>query len=113
MTVRVRSVEAGAVSGRLRASGTMHCATPSLALLELSFSQRVGTSVARGSWFSEDLSCGRAQRPWSVWIDSETGVAFQRGRATLTLFGISSDGVDEDTAERAVNVDVGRNPLRR
>ena len=113
VTLDADSVETGAVSGRLFASGTVRCATPSLARVSVTASQRVGTSVARGARSTTLPVCNRRARPWTVQMDSETAIAFQEGLASVALRGQTNDGfVFATTRLPATNVLVGSNPNR-
>jgi hypothetical protein len=111
-TVTLGSVETGVVSARIFASGTVRCATPSLVHASVTVSQRVGTSVARGTAETLVPSCDSKVRPWSVKVDSGTGVAFQEGSAALTLSSITWDGFNVTRKERTAIVTVGSNPNR-
>ena len=105
-------VTTGAVSGRIFASGTVRCDTPSVAAVTVTVSQRVGTQVARGSGVSEMPLCSSAGRSWDVQVDSETGVAFQEGLASVTVRVDSLDGFAFAEQERTANVTVGSSPNR-
>ncbi|MGZ5400718.1 MAG: hypothetical protein ACXWDM_11975 [Nocardioides sp.] len=108
------SVETGAVSGRIFASGTVSCNTPSsVAAVSVTVSQRVGTFVARGTGFADVPLCDRTARSWSVQVDSETAIAFQEGVASVTVGGDSFDGFSSTTTtEQPANVTVRSNPNR-
>lgn len=111
--VHIDSVETGAVSGRLFASGTLRCATPSASAVAVVVSQRVGTMVARGRGRVEAPLCGPRGLSWEVQVDSSTGVAFQEGLASVTLSVSSSDGFQSTTTEETANLTVGTSPNRR
>ena len=101
------------MSGRLFASGTVRCATPSLARVSVTASQRVGTSVARGSRSKTLPVCSTRARPWTLQVDSETAIAFQEGLASLTVRGETYDGFASATRRLpATIVTVGSNPNR-
>jgi hypothetical protein len=112
MTVSLGSVETGTVSGRLFASGTVRCATPSVASVAVTVSQRVGTFVARGTGFVDVPLCDSTAVSWAVQIDSETAVAFRAGTASVTVRVDSSDGFSPVATEQTANVQVGSNPNR-
>jgi hypothetical protein len=113
VTVTLDSVETGEVSGRLFASGTVRCGTPSLARVSVTASQRVGTSVARGARSKILPVCSTRVRPWTVQLDSETAIAFQEGLASVTVRGETYDGFASATMRLpATNVTVGSNPNR-
>lgn len=109
-TATLGSADTGAVSGRLFASGTMRCATPSVAAVTVTVSQRVGISVARGTNLVELPLCGPSPRPWTVQVDSETGVAFQEDVASVTVLLETADGFDFATTESTANITVGSRP---
>jgi hypothetical protein len=111
-TASLGSVETGAVSGRAFASGTLRCATPSVAFVSVTVSQRVGTSVARGSGFADVPSCGSTERAWSVQVDSDTAVAFQEAVASVTVRVDSFDGFNSAVTEQTANITIGSNPDR-
>jgi hypothetical protein len=75
-------------------------------------SQRVGTFVARGGGSTQVGLCGSKARTWLVRMDSDTGVAFQEGAASLTLSTFTFDGFNSVGDERTENVTVGRDPNR-
>ena len=112
-TMSLGSADTGAVSGRLFASGTVRCGTPSVAGVRVTVSQRVGTLVARGSGFVEVSRCGSTARPWEVRVDSKTGVAFQQGLASVTVHVESNDGFNVAATEQTANIAVGSDPNRR
>jgi hypothetical protein len=110
ITASLGSVEAGAVSGRLFAAGTMRCAPLSVAAITVTVSQRVGTLVARGSGFFSGPVCNSTARSWAARVDSDTAVAFRPGLASVTVRGDSFDGFGSALTERTTNVTVGSNP---
>jgi hypothetical protein len=112
-TATLGTVETGGVSGRLFLTGTVQCGTPSIADVFVVVSQRVGTMVARGSGFVELPLCGATARPWTVRVDSDTGVAFQEGIASVTVHVDSGDGFDFASSEQTQNVTVGTDPNAR
>ena len=108
----VDSVQTGAVSGRIYASGTVRCNTPSYASVYVSVSQRVGTMVARGSGGAEIAACLGTSRSWSMQIDSDTAVAFQEGTASVTVESYAGDGFEYVSFTETTNETVGSNPNR-
>jgi hypothetical protein len=107
------TAETGGVSGRLFLTGTVQCGTPSIADVFVVVSQRVGTSVARGSGFVELPLCGATARSWTIQVDSDTGVAFQEGVASVTVHVDSGDGFDFASSEQTENVTVTTDPNAR
>jgi hypothetical protein len=107
------TAETGGVSGRLFLTGTVQCGTPSIADVFVVVSQRVGTSVARGSGLVELPLCGATARSWTIQIDSDTGVAFQEGVASVTVHVDSGDGFDFASSEQTENVTVTTDPNAR
>ena len=78
------SARAGVVSGRAFISGSTTCVgTPVAPDIFVTISQRNRTFLARGS-SSTSVPCDRAGVPWTVRVDSETAVAFNRGQAVVT-----------------------------
>lgn len=92
VTTTITSAETGGISGALFVSGTVRCATPSVAYVEVLASQRVGANVARGYGFEAVQGCTSAGTPFRVWTDSETGWAFQPGTAAVQSFTSAEDG---------------------
>lgn len=111
-TATLASVETGTVSGRIFASGAVRCATPSEARVRVTVSQRLGDFVARGSGAADVGLCGPRVRPWAVAVDSETGIAFQEGVASVTVRARTFDGFDSAVSEQTANVTVGSSPNR-
>ncbi|WP_432477876.1 hypothetical protein [Nocardioides sp. GXQ0305] len=101
---------AGAVSGRLRVTADVTCATPSVAYLYVSASQRVDTHVARGGNSRSVLLCSTDPVSRTIRIDSETGWAFATGPAALDVYAEGDDGFSRVVLSFEQNVDVGDDP---
>lgn len=100
LDLSVDSVEAGGVSGRLIVHGTATCATTSELFVDLSASQRVGTTnVARGSGFVTGLCGDGGDGSWTARVDSDTGWAFQSGTVSITAAAFAYDGFQGDFTE--------------
>ena len=106
----IDSVETGEVSGRVFASGTTACDTPSVAEVDVTVSQRVGDHVARGTGVVGIDYCSPVATPWRIAIDSETGWAFQPGTAAVTADSFSDDAFSFVSRSRTMNAAVGSNP---
>jgi hypothetical protein len=114
VSVTVDGVESGGVSGRLFVSGTIRCNTPSLGLVDILATQRVGGGgVARGSAFTGANGCTDATTAWRTPLDSDTGWAFQPGEVALTLRSFSLDGFVEVSTEETLTAEVVDNPDAR
>lgn len=97
---------AGGVSGRLRVSGTVTCAVPSVAQIYLAASQRVDGAVARGSSYRFIAVCSSEPTDWSARVDSETAWAFRAGMAALDVESDAYDGFTGASSVLETNVDV-------
>jgi len=109
----VGSVETGEISGRLFVNGTTTCDTPSASAVEVTASQRVGDHVARGTGFVEMDGCGAEATAWRVTIDTETGWAFQQGKASLQAGSFTDDGFELASDQQTLTADVGSDPDAR
>lgn len=88
-------VTTGRISGRAFVSGSQRCSHPSAFLVATTVSQRVGRLVARGTGaVIFPLCTANRRRAYVVPVDSETGVAFQGGKAVLTFHTENADGFD-------------------
>jgi len=91
ITAPLTSQSAGDVSGRAFFNGTVRCSNPGSYCIRITVSERVGSLVARGTG-SLNAVCSRAKRPWSLAVDSETGVAFRPGPASISVDRMADDG---------------------
>jgi hypothetical protein len=101
---------AGAVSGRLRVTGEVTCATPSVVNLQVTASQRVDTTVARGTGRRFLSFCSTDPVSRTIRIDSETGWAFATGLAALDVHAEGDDGFSRVVLSFEQNVDVADDP---
>lgn len=113
MDVTVEEARSGGVSGRLLLSGTMTCTSPSLAGLEVFVSQRVGQGVARGSRFDLVGLCDTNARPWELFVDSDTGWAFQPDDLVVDHAAAAWNGFTEVRDEGSVVLTAVDDPLAR
>lgn len=114
-TVTIESAEAGGVSGRLHVRGTATCTTPSQLWVGAVASQRVESTdgddgVARGFGSDRVRGCWDEPARWHLRVDSETGLAFQPGAASLGLRIRGWDGIRSYLRHQQVNVTVGVDP---
>jgi hypothetical protein len=107
------SVKTGEVSGRLFIDGTTTCDTPSASAVEVRASQRVGDHVARGDGLVEMDGCGAEATAWRLTIDTETGWAFQEGKASLHAASFTDDGFEFASDQQTLTADVGSDPDAR
>lgn len=103
----VGSVETGEISGRLFVDGTTTCDTPSASEVEVTASQRVGEHVARGDGLVAMDGCGAEATAWRMAIDTETGWAFQQGKASLHVASRTDDGFEFASDQQTLTADVG------
>lgn len=89
----IDSQQAGDVSGRAFFAGTFRCSNPGFFERYVTVSQRVGNLVARGST-GMGSPCERSRQDWRLTVDSETGVAFRPGKASVTFTTYAYDGFD-------------------
>jgi hypothetical protein len=69
-------------TGLVTMSGTLTCSVEGSAFVSLTLVQRFGRLVARGGVGNVPMVCGT---PWSVQLESVTGVAFGPGRTDATV----------------------------
>jgi len=87
LTTTAAGGQAGLVSGRAFVSGRTACTQLEGGVdVRVEVSQRNGAMVARGDGTAR-VPCRAEGTSWTVRVDSATGVAFQPGRAVVTVSG--------------------------
>jgi hypothetical protein len=99
------------VTGIATLSGTVTCTERSVVFREGNLRQvRQGIFIARGYVFLEAVCTPGAATAWSAEIDTETGIAFGAGSASLTTFyeaatdGFRDNVFDEDVADESITL---------
>jgi hypothetical protein len=118
VTVAVDSATSGAVSGRLHLHGTVTCPTPSQLWMGGVASQRIESDqgldgVARGFGSDRVGICWTEPVEWHMRFDSDTGLAFQPGPASIGIRIRGWDGIARFGRHVDVNVVAEEDPVGR